>query len=464
MSNQINLTMMKKFFLLAWAVIAALSFSSCSKDDDGNNDNSEPILSATVHIEQEGTLKNVLQEKKLLDVYSIGSTFNVVSLKITGVLGEDDWEVFSGSIDPLQTLQNLDLSEVTTTSIPKKIFWGTSLHSLILPNKLVTIEEGAFAYCKLTSIKIPASVETIEEDAFTGSSLQSITFEKGSKLKTIGEFALRQTALTSIEIPASVETIEEGAISDCSSLPTITFEKGSKLKTIGEFAFQGTALTSIEIPASVETIGENAISVCSSLSTVTFEKGSKLKTIGKGAFFDSALTSIEIPASVETIGERAFTSTENVDSKLVAISFEQGSKLKTIEEGAFFYSALTSIEIPASVETIGESAIAACSSLSTITFEKGSKLKTIGSDAFFSCTNLKTFDASYCRWLNSIGSGVFFQCNSLQVIKIGTATPPEVFGAFGIDRFPILKVPSESVEAYKNADGWMDFPNISALY
>ena len=361
---------MKKFFLLAWAVIAALSFSSCSKDDDGNNDNSEPILSATVHIEQEGTLKNVLQEKKLLDVYSIGSTFNVVSLKITGVLGEDDWEVFSGSIDPLQTLQNLDLSEVTTTSIPKKIFWGTSLHSLILPNKLVTIEEGAFAYSKLTSIKIPASVEFIEKDAFTGSSLQSITFEKGSKLKTIGEFA-----------------------------------------------FQGTALTSIEIPA-----------------------------------------------SVETIGERAFTSTENVDSKLVAISFEQGSKLKTIEEGAFFYSALTSIEIPASVETIGESAIAACSSLSTITFEKGSKLKTIGSDAFFSCTNLKTFDASYCRWLNSIGSGVFFQCNSLQVIKIGTATPPEVFGAFRIDRFPILKVPSESVEAYKNADGWMDFPNISALY
>ena len=358
---------MKKFFLLAWAVIAALSFSSCSKDDDGNNDNSEPILSATVHIEQEGTLKNVLQEKKLLDVYSIISTFNVVSLKITGVLGEDDWEVFSGSIDPLQ---NLDLSEVTTTSIPKKIFWGTSLHSLILPNKLVTIEEGAFAYSKLTSIKIPASVEFIENDAFKGSSLQSITFEKGSKLKTIGEFALRQTALTSIEIPASVETIEEGAISDCSSLPTITFEKGSKLKTIGEFAFQGTALTSIEIPASVETIEEYAISFCSSLSTITFEKGSKLKTIGERAFVDSPLTAIEIPASVETIGESAFASSENTDSKLVTISFEQASKLKTI-----------------------------------------------GGGAFSRCTNLKTFDASYCRWLNSIGSDVFFNAIAFKYSK-----------------------------------------------
>ena len=455
---------MKKFFLLAWAVIAALSFSSCSKDDDGNNDNSEPILSATVHIEQEGTLKNVLQEKKLLDVYSIGSTFNVVSLKITGVLGEDDWEVFSGSIDPLQTLQNLDLSEVTTTSIPKKIFWGTSLHSLILPNKLVTIEEGAFAYSKLTSIKIPASVEFIENDAFKGSSLQSITFEKGSKLKTIGEFALRQTALTSIEIPASVETIEEGAISDCSSLPTITFEKGSKLKTIGEFALRQTALTSIEIPASVETIEEGAISDCSSLPTITFEKGSKLKTIGEFAFQGTALTSIEIPASVETIEEYAIS----FCSSLSTITFEKGSKLKTIGERAFIDSPLTAIEIPASVETIGKSAFASSentdSKLVTISFEQGSKLKTIGGGAFSRCTNLKTFDASYCRWLNSIGSDVFFQCNSLQVFKIGTATPPEVFGAFGIDRFPILKVPSESVEAYKNADGWMDFPNISALY
>lgn len=33
---------MKKFFLLSWAVIAALSFSSCSKDDDGKKDDPKP--------------------------------------------------------------------------------------------------------------------------------------------------------------------------------------------------------------------------------------------------------------------------------------------------------------------------------------------------------------------------------------------------------------------------------------
>lgn len=50
---------------------------------------------------------------------------------------------------------------------------------------------------------------------------------------------------------------------------------------------------------------------CSKLATVTFEKGSQLKTIGgrygSGAFANcTALTAIEIPASVETIEATAF--------------------------------------------------------------------------------------------------------------------------------------------------------------
>ena len=107
---------------------------------------------------------------------------------------------------------------------------------------------------------------------------------------------------------------------------------------------------------------------CSSLATVTFEKGSQLKTIGGGyssyypnyygAFADcTALTSIEIPASVETIEAAAFMRC----SKLATVTFEKGSQLKTIGgdySSSYYYgvfsdcTALKSIEIPASVETI----------------------------------------------------------------------------------------------------------------
>ena len=114
-------------------------------------------------------------------------------------------------------------------------------------------------------------------------------------------------------------------------MATVTFEKGSQLKIIGggysSSSHFGTysdyygafsdcsSLTSIEIPASVETIEATAFKRCSKLTTVTLEKGSQLKTIGggysssyyHGAFSDcSSLTSIEIPASVETVEAAAF--------------------------------------------------------------------------------------------------------------------------------------------------------------
>ena len=83
-----------------------------------------------------------------------------------------------------------------------------------------------------------------------------------------------------------------------------------------------TALPSIQIPASFETIGLRAFKSCSSLANITFEKGSILRDIKGGskmasdymsidyygAFSDcSALTAIEIPASVESIGVAAFS-------------------------------------------------------------------------------------------------------------------------------------------------------------
>ena len=182
----------------------------------------------------------------------------------------------------------------------------------------------------------------------------------------------------------SVETIGWIAFRNCTSLQTVTFEKGSKLKTIETYVFYCTSLTSIEIPASVETIEEDAFLGCSSLKTVTFEKGTQLKTLD-GFAGCTSLTTIEIPASVETIGGSAFEDCTSLQS----VMFEKGTQLKTIEGGyqgrrSAFYNctSLTKIEIPASVETIGNNIFDGCTSLQTVTFEKGSKFKTIVRDVF----------------------------------------------------------------------------------
>ena len=493
-----------------------------------------------IHVETKGELENELAG------YDYA---NIESLKITGVLNDVDF-LFIYRMMP--NLKNLDIAEVNITALPTQAFYNSkNVEHLILPNTLITIGEemfyqsdlrsvviptnvttvgysafkrcsslttvtfekesqlktiggdyyygGAFSDCTaLTSIEIPASVETIGNTAFSDcSSLATVTFEKGSRLKTIGNNAYyRCTSLTSIEIPASVETIEKKAFMHCSSLATVTFEKGSQLKTIAGDSYDGafsdcTALTSIEIPASVETIEATAFKRCSKLATVTFEKGSQLKTIGggyyssyyHGAFSDcSSLTSIEIPASVETIEATAFKRC----SKLATVTFEKGSQLKTIGGGYYssYYhgafsdcSSLTSIEIPASVETIEATAFKRCSKLTTVTFEKGSQLKIIGGGfdtnvgyryiygAFSELKNLMTVDMSACTQVEIIEECAFYNDPELRLFKVSTETPPtcENNAFVGINPYSVLKVPSGCANAYKAATGWKNFASITGL-
>ena len=151
----------------------------------------------------------------------------------------------------------------------------------------------------------------------------------------------------------------------------------------------------VTIPANVETISSTTFSGCSQLKRVIFEKGSKLKLIAGssgnnsktgGTFSGTALTSIEIPASVESIEACAFRNCR----QLTAISFEENSMLKLIgggyyysggswiHKGAFFgCTSLNTIKIPANVETIEATAFTGCSVLQKVTFETGSQLKII---------------------------------------------------------------------------------------
>ena len=138
---------------------------------------------------------------------------------------------------------------------------------------------------------------------------------------------------------------------------------------------------------------------------------------------------------------------------------------------------MTTIEIPASVETIEAAAFADCSSLATVTFEQGSQLKTIAGGyyfyvsyrnyygAFCQLKNLMTVDMSACTQVETIGEYAFYEDSKLRLFKIGTETPPTcgISAFYGINLYSVLKVPSGCADAYKAKSGWREFASITGL-
>ena len=140
--------------------------------------------------------------------------------------------------------------------------------------------------------------------------------------------------------------------------------------------------------------------------------GNGVTSIGIFAFSRTGLTSIEIPASVTSIGVSAFFECES----LTSVTFAEGSRLESIGNDAFDDTGLTSIEIPASVTSIGNAAFFDCQDLTSVTFAEGSQLESIGNNAFQNCHNLTsiTIPAS----VTSIGKSVFEYCENLATITV----------------------------------------------
>ena len=111
-----------------------------------------------------------------------------------------------------------------------------------------------------------------------------------------------------------------------------------------------------------------------------------------------------------------------------------------------------------SVTSIGNSAFANCSSLTSVIIPNS--VTSIGNWAFLGCSSL--ISVTIPNSVTSIETSAFSGCSSLTSITCEAENPPTLgsYALNGVSTSIPVYVPCRCVEAYKAANGWKDFTNI----
>lgn len=121
----------------------------------------------------------------------------------------------------------INLSNATFDNTTSWKFKGfTGLQTIVWPNdhSITTIPDEAFTEAGISSVVIPNSVTYIGEGAFKNcTSLASLDYEETTKVATFKHECFYNTALTSVTIPGSARLIEQDAFGNISALKTVTF-------------------------------------------------------------------------------------------------------------------------------------------------------------------------------------------------------------------------------------------------
>ncbi len=336
------------------------------------------------------------------------------------------------------------------------------------------IGEKAFSQCdSLTSVTLPNTILGIDKQAFYDCDM-----------------------LTNVNMPDSLRYIHHWAFGRCFNL-TGPLVIPSKVTTIGYYSFYGTKITSLTMSDSIKSIWGAAFLMCKDLrGTITLPEGLEY-ILGQAFGWCDRVLSINVPSTAAIIdydidgyyfpASQTFARVNNINYSGSAItdSEEWGAKTLNghIENGVVYRDAsktvvtgcdyqMSSITLPASVDTIERLAFVCNDILNHITLPEG--LESIKDQAFELCTELT--DVTLPASLTYLGIGVLGDCENLDTLRMLGGVPPTydyryvwdvdmttgdttwMYDSSLVD-VPIV-VPCHAGSAYRHAEGWSMCNNI----
>jgi hypothetical protein len=439
-------------------------------DDDGISHTGTVREYVVVKSPEKGKLAEALQASgRDLD--------QLLNLKVVGEMNHQDFIDMRELLPNLEAinLQEVKLRDASLQSGSSDSYPSENLEDDVLPSY-------AFYCCKsLKYIVYPKEMKKIGEYAFRGAGLvgaleipEGVTYIATSAFNNWDAGEGAHMYLNSLKLPSTLEYIGETAFRNNKFNCELILPE--KLKEIGPYAFQECSYLygTLNLPSGLEVLGNSAFGNLSRLTgPLVIPAGIKEVSGLAGAGFSSLV----LPDGLEVIGQNAlggvgYGGQFEIFSSKISGELYVPETVRNIGIGAFAGLQITHAYLPEGLSEIPRDLFRGCDKLMD-TLKIPSTVKQIRSGAFEKCSRLTAIVLP--EGLESIGGdnseyswfqfSTFGGCYALNLLRCDAKEPPliigDVFGDLPKNNFTV-QVPAESVEKYRNAEGWKEFKRIAA--